>query len=239
MGKLFLALIGIAMLNSSAQAQKIYDFTSVEKPPIYPGGIANFYKYLAGKLKYPELAIKNKTEGKVFLSFIVEKNGKLTDVSITRGLSKETDAEAKRALGKSPNWEPGVINGKTVRVRYNLNVNFNLNNESKDSKASTQQSLCQFSDYPVAKTQMHAFLAQNLKYPIKARREGIAGQVYLSFNVQEDGAITDVEVIKGLTKEINEEAVRVIKSAPKWNIRSGNEKPCIKKYQMAINFSLS
>jgi len=127
---IFLALMGIAMCFNSAKAQdnpdKIYDFTSLEKAPEYPGGISKFYEFLGREIKYPEAAKQNKTQGKVFASFVVEKNGTLTDIKITRGLTKETDDEALRVLNKSPRWNPGLINGKVVRVKYNINVNFTM-----------------------------------------------------------------------------------------------------------------
>ena len=128
---IFLALTGIAMFFNSAKAQdnqdKVYDFTSLEKAPEYPGGISKFYEYLGREIKYPAIAKKDKTQGKVFASFVVEKNGTLTDVQITRGLTKETDEEALRVLSKSPRWNPGLIDGRPVRVKYNINVNFKMN----------------------------------------------------------------------------------------------------------------
>ncbi|TCD17500.1 energy transducer TonB [Pedobacter psychrodurus] len=125
---IFLALMGIAMYYNSAKAQnnpdKVYDFVSVEKQPGFPGGISNFYKYLSHEIKYPEAAKKNKTQGKVFASFVVEKNGALTDLQVIRSLSTETDKEALRVLNKSPRWNPGLIDGKPVRVKYNIAINF-------------------------------------------------------------------------------------------------------------------
>lgn len=127
---IFLALVGIAMFFNSAQAQnneeKIYDFVGIDKAPEYPGGITKFYAYLGSEIKYPEVAKKNKTQGKVFASFIVEKNGTLSDVQITRGLTPETDEEALRVLNRSPRWNPGLVQGKPVRVKYNINVNFKM-----------------------------------------------------------------------------------------------------------------
>ncbi|MFW0718138.1 energy transducer TonB [Pedobacter sp. N23S346] len=239
MRKLFLALTGIALLSISAQAQKVYDFVSVEKQPMYPGGIANFYKYLGGEIKYPAQAVKDKTAGKVFVSFIVEKDGKLTDVEITRGLSKETDAEAKRVLEKSPKWNPGLIDGKPVRVKYNINVNFNLNNNGADQKANLTKPMNRYPEYPGGQTKMYAYLAKNLKYPAKAKKDGIEGKVYLSFNVQKDGTLTDIEVMKGLSKETDNEALRVLKSTPRWDPGLNDGRPVTTKYQMAINFTLS
>ena len=127
---IFLALTGIAMCLNQTKAQdnsnKIYDFTSLEKVPDYPGGIKKFYEFLGREIKYPEVAKKNSTQGKVFASFVVEKNGALTDIQITKGLTKETDDEALRVLNKSPRWNPGFLNGKPVRVKYNININFSM-----------------------------------------------------------------------------------------------------------------
>jgi len=109
--------------------KKIYDFVSIDKQPEFPGGIAKFYKYLSGSIKYPKMAIENNVQGKVFLSFIVEKDGSLSDLQITRGLGSGTDEEAIRVLKESPKWNPGSSNGMAVRVKYNINVNFTLNDE--------------------------------------------------------------------------------------------------------------
>ncbi|MFC3561804.1 energy transducer TonB [Pedobacter jamesrossensis] len=67
---------------------------------------------------------KNKTQGKVFLSFIVEQTGELTDVEVVRGLTEETNAEAVRVIKESPKWNAGILKGKPVRVKYNIAVNF-------------------------------------------------------------------------------------------------------------------
>ncbi|WP_316843122.1 TonB family protein [Pedobacter psychrodurus] len=113
----------------SENLDKVYDFVSIEKQPEFPGGIAKFYKYLGGSIKYPKMAQENNVQGKVFLSFIVEKGGTLSDVQITRGLGSGTDEEAIRVLKESPKWNPGISNGQPVRVKYNINVNFTLNDD--------------------------------------------------------------------------------------------------------------
>lgn len=106
----------------------VYDFVSIEKQPEFPGGINKFYAYLSKAIKYPAMAQENNVQGKVFLSFVVEKDGKLTDIQVTRGLGSGCDEEAIRVLKASPRWVPGVQNGKPVRVKYNINVNFTLSN---------------------------------------------------------------------------------------------------------------
>ena len=113
-------------IENSGEAEKVFDFVSIEKQPEYPGGITKFYEYLGKSIKYPKMAVDNKVSGKVFLSFIVEKDGQLSDIQVTRGLGSGTDEEAIRVLTSSPKWNPGIAEGRPVRVKYNLNVNFNL-----------------------------------------------------------------------------------------------------------------
>ncbi|KQM75017.1 hypothetical protein ASE74_03310 [Pedobacter sp. Leaf216] len=114
----------------SENTDKIYDFVSIEKQPEFPGGIAKFYKYLGSNIKYPKMALENNVQGKVFLSYVVEKDGSLSDIQITRGLGSGTDEEAVRVIKDSPKWNPGISNGKPVRVKYNINVNFTINDDT-------------------------------------------------------------------------------------------------------------
>ncbi|MBC7419056.1 MAG: TonB family protein [Pedobacter sp.] len=110
----------------SPTKDKITDSRTIEKQPEFPGGLKKFYEYLAQNIHYPAAAVGSVQEGKVSLAFTVEKDGSLTDIAVTRGVSKEIDAEAIRVMQESPKWNPGVQNGKFVRVRYNIAVNFNL-----------------------------------------------------------------------------------------------------------------
>ena len=123
-----LNLAGYTNLNPiviTAEAS-IYDFVSVEKQPEFKGGMANFYQYLKENIKYPAEAKANKVQGKVFLSFIVETDGKLNHIRVDRKLGSGTDEEALRVLEESPDWNPGILNGKPVRVKYNIPVSFKL-----------------------------------------------------------------------------------------------------------------
>jgi len=107
---------------------KVYDFVSIEKVPEYPGGMPAFYKYLSGAIKYPPMAQENNVQGKVSLSFVVERDGSLTDIQVIRGPGSGTNEEAVRVLKASKRWVPGIQNGKPVRVKYNIQVNFTLSN---------------------------------------------------------------------------------------------------------------
>lgn len=105
---------------------RVYDFVSLESQPSFPGGMEKFYEYLRKTVKYPAMAQENNVQGKVFLSFVVEKDGRLTDIKVDRKLGSGTDEEAVRVLKASPKWVPGIQNGKPVRVKYNIPISFTL-----------------------------------------------------------------------------------------------------------------
>jgi protein TonB len=104
----------------------VYSFVSMENPPMYPGGIEKFYEFLGRNIKYPSMAAENNIQGNVFVSFTVEKDGSLTDIKIDRKLGYGTDEEAVRVLKMSRRWNPGMQNGKPVRVKYNIPIKFSL-----------------------------------------------------------------------------------------------------------------
>ena len=103
---------------------KIYSV--VENDPQFPGGMDAMYKYLAQNIKYPQLARDNNVTGKVYVTFVVERDGSLTNVKVLRDIGAGCGQEAVRVVKSMPKWKPGKHRGKAVRVQYNLPVNFNL-----------------------------------------------------------------------------------------------------------------
>lgn len=103
-------------------------FVRVEVLPEFPGGLDKMIQYFAKNLKYPKQAKIDRIEGKVFVSFVVEKDGSLTDIKIKKSLSPETDSEAIRLVTNSPKWIPGMQGGHPVRVQFSIPVFFRLNN---------------------------------------------------------------------------------------------------------------
>jgi TonB family protein len=101
-------------------------FTNVEVLPTFPGGLEAFGKFLAENLKYPAKAKENNIQGRVFLNFVVEKDGSLSDIKVVRGIGYGCDEEAVRVLAISPKWIPGKQNGKLVRVSYTIPIFFQM-----------------------------------------------------------------------------------------------------------------
>ena len=101
-------------------------YFEIEKKPEFKGGLNEFGKFLGKNLRYPKIASKAKIQGRVYVNFIVEKDGTLSDIKVGKGLSVEIDAEALRVINLSPQWNPGLQRGKLVRVSYTLPILFQL-----------------------------------------------------------------------------------------------------------------
>lgn len=101
-------------------------YKTIEEMPTMKGGIEQFYYYLKRTVRYPADAQRDNIQGKVYLSFIVELDGSLTDIKITRGVHPSLDDEAQRVVKRSPKWIPGKVHGFPVRAKFNIPISFSL-----------------------------------------------------------------------------------------------------------------
>ncbi|WP_319229594.1 TonB family protein [Draconibacterium orientale] len=101
-------------------------FFIVEDMPEFPGGDLALRKYIANAIKYPVIAQENGIQGKVYVTFVVSKTGKVTDAKIARGVDPSLDKEALRVVNALPAWKPGKQRGKPVNVSYTVPINFVL-----------------------------------------------------------------------------------------------------------------
>lgn len=104
---------------------EIFDFPEVETQ--FKGGSKGMQTYISKHVKYPMEAIENNIQGKVYLRFIVEKSGEVSNVHVERGVHASLDREARRVIANMPKWKPGKNDGKKVRTRVRLPINFTLN----------------------------------------------------------------------------------------------------------------
>ncbi|MFT6984079.1 MAG: TonB family protein [Crocinitomicaceae bacterium] len=104
------------------QEAKIIDFPDVEAS--FPGRVTEMQRWIMNEIKYPETSLNNFESGRVFMSFIVETDGSLTNITVERGVTKELDREAKRVIRTFPNWIPAEVQGKAVRTKCWLTIVF-------------------------------------------------------------------------------------------------------------------
>ncbi|HLF52972.1 energy transducer TonB [Flavobacterium sp.] len=123
---LFFALAFFAIQNLSAQEatetsnENVYNTAGIEVIPQFPGGIQEFYKFIGSNYKVPNV---KGLSGKVFVTFIIEKDGSVEDIKVIRDIGHGTGREAIKLLKKCPKWMPGEQQGKKVRVLYSLPIN--------------------------------------------------------------------------------------------------------------------
>lgn len=124
---LMMLVLLFSFMTSTAQTKKnnmVYDV--VEVMPQYPGGQIAMLKYIMENIKYPKQIMEEGIQGRVTVSFIVEKDGRVSNVRLLRSVQSALDKEAIRVVKSMPKWTPGKHNGKPVRVRFNLPVMFKL-----------------------------------------------------------------------------------------------------------------
>ena len=101
-------------------------FVLVEDEPVFPGGMDAMYKFLQDNVQYPQLALENGIEGRVYVTFVVEEDGSITTPRLLRDIGGGCGQEAIRVVKMMPKWKPGKLQGKPVRVQFNLPVSFVL-----------------------------------------------------------------------------------------------------------------
>lgn len=251
---LMLALLSTIIITT-AKAQEDEIFTAVEQSAEFPGGIEAFYKYLQANIRYPDEAKRNGVTGKVFATFVVEKNGDLSNIKILRGIGSGCDEEAVRVLKASPKWNPGKQNGNVVRQQYTVPISFYLPGTEPptikrpfvrlqapavtDPANPIFSSVEESASFPGGTQAFFNFLAGNIRYPAKARESGVQGKVYATFVVEKDGQLTNIKVIRGIGNGCDEEAIRVLKLSPKWIPGKQNGNVVRQQYTVPISFSLT
>ncbi|MBR5336080.1 MAG: TonB family protein [Bacteroidaceae bacterium] len=225
-----------------SDAELVYQI--VEQQPEYPGGTAELMRYLMKNIKYPAESRQRNSQGKVFVGFVIKKNGSIGDVDVVKTSGDDLlDAEAMRVVKAMPAWVPGKQGGENVNVRFTLPVIFRLQGEnvpaspSMNSAVDSDNSLPEVSavsyadennehayqvvevqpEFPGGMNALMAFMRDNMKYPDECRKNNIQGKAYVRFVVAKDGAIRDVEVVKSAGNDLlDAEAMRVVKAMPAW-----------------------
>lgn len=112
--------------EEEAEVQEQEIFQVVENAPAFPGGDMARMKFLQDNIKYPIMSKESGIQGTVYVTFVVERSGAVTDVKILRGIGGGCDEEAMRVVKNMPKWEPGKQRGKPVRVQFNMPIKFTL-----------------------------------------------------------------------------------------------------------------
>ena len=117
----------ITVVEPEPEIEDDTEFLVVEDQPEFPGGTAALLEYLRKNIKYPAICRENNIQGRVLVTFIVNKDGAIVEPEVVKSVNPSLDKEALRVISQMPNWKPGSQRGKPVRVKYTVPVNFRLN----------------------------------------------------------------------------------------------------------------
>ena len=247
--------------STKIQSQKSEENTPyimVEKMPTFQGGDLNVFRnWVQSKIQYPKEAMEKGIMGRVVCSFVVEKDGSLTDFDILQSPDKSLADEVVRILKTSPKWEPGEQRGEKVRVKYAVPIVFSIGNKNvTDASIPKTQTPAAANattdgDMPYIKVEkMPTFMGGDLnvfrnwvqskiQYPKEAMDKGIKGRVVCSFVVEKDGSLTEFDVLQSPDKSLADEVVRILKTSPKWEPGEQRGEKVRVKYTVPIVFSLA
>ena len=240
-------------------ATQVYD--SVAQPAVPLGGTEKYARFLANHQKYPASAMQKGLQGTVRVSFVVEKTGTVNEVKVETPLAPELDAEAIRLIKSGPKWTPAKhLRSQVVRQRVVVPVSFVLSPGSTVTLPSGKARPITTSaadiaasanpdrpavvppdrpTQPVGGNQVFFdWVEKNQKYPTLARQRKIQGKVMVEFIVQTDGSLTDARVTRKMGSGLDDEALRLIKTAPKWEPAIYQGKPIKQKMLLPVLFQL-
>lgn len=197
-----------------------------EKKPSFGRGDANTFSVWVNEHKrYPEEAKKAGIEGRVTTQFTITKEGKLVNVRILKGVHPLLDEEAIRVIESAPqNWKPGERRGELIDVTYTFPVIFTLTDKERAcavpgeymplNYGSKERNASFDGGSPYS---FNTWISKNRNYPEEAKKDGLIGNVYVKFKINEQGEMVDVAVDSSTDKIFEDEALRVVKSAAdKW-----------------------
>lgn len=238
-------------------------FIVVDKQPEFPDGITGLMEWLNENVQYPKEAHEKGIQGRVIVSFVIEKDGSVTDVRVILGVDPLLDAEAIWVIPLMPAWEPGELNNETVRVKFTLPIVFRLSDEEKEArdaiqirdfdtvKHETQKTdsikMKSTSDevfdvvevqpeFPGGIKDLMKFIAESIVFTKETDTLEIEGKVVTGFIVHKDGSTSDITILKSLHPLLDMEIIRVLSIMPKWKPGMQNGEAVNVRYTLPVSF---
>lgn len=222
-------------LQEMARETEDPPFIVAETMPLFEGGdLLKFRQWLQTQVRYPAEALKKQIEGRVVCSFVVERDGSVSNIMALQSPDRLLTDEVRRVLANSPRWTPGMQKGKTVRVKYIVPVDFRLPEKNEAATgagtpaAAKTDSPAAEEDAPVTLaetmplfhsgdlTTFRQWLQTQIRYPAEALRKRIEGRIICSFDIERDGSVSNVQVLKTANISLYREVKRALEYPPRW-----------------------
>ena len=212
---------------------------SRDRDATFPGGLEAIRKYLDKNFVRP-LECSN-IEGNMEVAFIVDEEGKVSIVEVTKSLHPKLDKALTQVFMNMPKWQPAMRDGKPRQMRFTMPLRYFQNAPLQDNFRifyNEKGQLVTMPQFPGGKEKLKEFLSKNLKYPVECEASGITGKVVVGFVVEKDGKVTQVKLNRSSDPAFNMEAYRVMKKMPRWIPGKVGDEPITVRYKLDINFRL-
>ncbi|WP_299553248.1 energy transducer TonB [uncultured Porphyromonas sp.] len=216
--------------------------------PSFPGGLDSLRAYLEQRIVYPKEALQKKIQGQVLITFVVQPDGQLSDMSILRGADLPLDKEAMRVVRSMPRWVPGKENGIAVAKSVTIPITFKLPTSSSATYAPNPTSQREAKSqevednlqpmFPGGDQALIAYMSDNLVYPEEAVKKQLQGRLLVRFVVEPDGQLSQVGIHRSIHPLLDAEAVRMVKSMPRWIPARNNGVAVAAPMMLPITFKL-
>lgn len=216
-------------------------FLVAEEMPLFQGKDLNTFRtWVQSQIRYPAEALKRGIEGRVVLSFIVERDGSVSTIELLQSPDRILSEEARRVVSSSPKWTPGRQNGHLVRVRYMLPVDFSTPKKetAAQSTAAQKPGLASMQFEIGNLNAFRSWAMQRLRYPAGAREQQTEGSVVATFTVGRDGRVDDIRIAGKPDPQLAEEVRRVVKASPAWSPATRNGEATTVTITLPVSFRI-
>lgn len=216
-------------------------FLVAEEMPLFQGKDLNTFRtWVQSQIRYPAEALKRGIEGRVVLSFIVERDGSVSTIELLQSPDRILSEEARRVVAASPKWTPGRQNGHLVRVRYMLPVDFSIPKKetAAQSTAAQKPGLASMQFEIGNLNAFRSWAMQRLRYPAGAREQQTEGSVVATFTVGRDGRVDDIRIAGKPDPQLAEEVRRVVKASPAWSPATRNGEATTVTVTLPVSFRI-
>lgn len=216
-------------------------FLVADEMPLFQGKDLNTFRtWVQSQIRYPAEALKRGIEGRVVLSFIVERDGSVSTIELLQSPDRILSEEARRVVSSSPKWTPGRQNGHLVRVRYMLPVDFSIPKKetAAQSTAAQKPGLASMQFEIGNLNAFRSWAMQRLRYPAGAREQQTEGSVVATFTVGRDGRVDDIRIAGKPDPQLAEEVRRVVKASPAWSPATRNGEATTVTVTLPVSFRI-
>lgn len=214
------------------------DQASGDRDATYPGGLEAIRKYLDKNFVRPLEC--SDIEGDMEVAFIVDEEGKVSMVEVTKSLHPKLDKALTQVFMNMPKWQPAMRDGKPRQMRFTMPLHYfqHIGLVDGEEVYDEKGQLVTMPQFPGGKEKLKEFLSKNVKYPVECEASGITGRVVVGFVVEKDGKVTQVKLDRSSDPAFNMEAYKVMKKMPRWIPGKVGDEPITVKYKLPITFRL-